>query len=258
MPLGALPDALLLHVADQLMDTSLPDCVSLCSRVSKALSTTLAPALQDASSRQLFWVSALTHGYKICESKSMLTLVGMPNSDMLCAAGTLLPASGIWRWTLQSYSVNSKFLFGVCDAECNSGWGLDKSAGSSFRWQRNPDGSASLRPLAKMASLGMGISDSSAKFGCEFDCQKGTLKLTSMKHWEGAWIDTMTLMVMNVPIGVRVRPWARIYARRGDRVRLDERWLTRAYKPVVGRLCPESKPYFATDTRAYQHGHAAV
>ena len=237
MALLSLPDAVLIHIAEQLVDTNLRDCVRLSSITSKALCRSLEPALRLARSRRLFWVKELTHGHKISDDGGLLTMVGVPHSDHLWAAGLLLPASGIWRWSLDHHNC-AALAIGICNADCTSAWGVHNMSKSkqwdSFRWLRDGNNSIAVRPLAK-GPLVEPIRVT--RIDLEFNTETGILKIDlqpnlnlpigcssheRLRH--GPSSCDSEVFVMNAPVGVRMRPWVRMCKRRGDMISVSSRW----------------------------------
>ena len=217
--LSALPDALLVHIAVKVLGPV--DCIRLSSRVSKTLSAALVPALQAALARRLQWDASSTFGYKISDTGICATLVGVPGSSKLWAAGSLLPSGGIWTWEIH---MNSQLpcAIGVCSADGKSAWGvlhvvLDETV--SGRWTRDADCNATFHQYAKASVLQL----RSRTVHVTVDLDKGLLSLETRHNKVVA--HTLEIhqcrngFVMNFPCGTRVRPWALIGGRRGDAVR---------------------------------------
>ena len=214
--IDTLPDAILLHTAELLLLNSPPAVLRFCW-ASKSLHERLHPILVAAMQRRLRWLPALTHGMKVSSSRC-LTFVGIPSRGGW-ACGELLPPSGRWSWSMDCSSAG--ICVGVGDASGTTAWGF-RLAGDRrrFCFSRGPDGDVLETAIPGLRTKAYNTTSAPTLLLCTLDADAGTFTLQhgvngvafQIKHEHG------------LPRGA-LRPWCRLFARRGDRIGYLSKWL---------------------------------
>ena len=218
--LDDLPDALQLHIADSLLASNQLQSLSSLSSTSRALSRHLQPAMSKARGRRLRWHHKLTHGHKISEDGLRITMVGVPNGDSW-AAGPELPTTGRSHWTIvKGVIALGKAMVGVCSGEapCRA-WALHLKDGLLCRLVRKD------RSIAKTTCAPMAPGYSASflwEVRCTWDADVHCLTLCCVSL-TGDQTTSVLDMSNELTRSEKCRPFARLYARRGDNLTFKTR-----------------------------------
>lgn len=238
-----LPDELLVHVGQALLDRHLPSALRLC-RASSSLASRLASVKKNAHARRLQWEPIGSAG----NADALITNGGRTAhySHTGWTSGPLLPVNRHCSWSvmLDGFSgdvvigaggMPSRFMVGVCDGQCRHGWGLFWPNGTLFRIDRNgirlphpppldgfPDGHGTriCLPLVDLQFPG--------KVHVLFDASAGTL---AFRVNDGELLRALS----GFPRDRAMRPWVRVYCHAGDVAEISRYVRLERPAPIVSK-----------------------
>ena len=228
--LSELPSELFHIVALKVLERALPSVLSLSSTCSLLYQRSLSVRRQ-AQARALLWDLGLTTAVALSSCRRSVTAIGSA-SGHAWACASILPADGqcMWRVRIDESDLNLGVLMaGVCNCEGTHGWGLFPFDGKLLRRSRHtngvvdfnspppegfPDGYGTqlmFDACGKPTNLQGRAVGALVEFYYNADCGALSFRVDGGPH---------SPLVNGFPPNTHLRPWVRVYQRKGDQITL--------------------------------------